>query len=195
MRGSAVGSGLGSRSRGSSTRTAPAAYRPSPALAYHRPMQPPAPLAALDVASLWSAIETAAELSKLAVYVARIDCSPPTILYASARAAVITGRPVADLIGQLPWMILREQDWPTIQQAVARPVGGATAGTRPDRAPSRRHARSRSSWRPPASSAAGGGSTCSACSWMSAPSARRSRLCAPRRPGSGSWSRRRPTAS
>jgi PAS domain S-box-containing protein len=88
-----------------------------------QPLSPLVPLAGIDVASLWGAIETAAELSELALFVARTDGAPPTILYASARAALITGRPVEQLVGQLPWSILREADWPAIQGGVARPPG------------------------------------------------------------------------
>ena len=41
----------------------------------------------------------------------------------SPRAAAITGRPAPELVGSLPWSILRESDWPVVQQAVARPSG------------------------------------------------------------------------
>ncbi|HET9992224.1 MAG TPA: PAS domain S-box protein [Kofleriaceae bacterium] len=91
-------------------------------------MLPPAPLAGVDVATLWRAIETAAELCKLGVYLARVDCTPPTILYASARAAAITGRTVDQLIGQLPWAMLREDQWPAVQQAIARTAGAPPMG-------------------------------------------------------------------
>jgi PAS domain S-box-containing protein len=84
-------------------------------------MLPPAPLADLDIASLWRAIDTAAELCKLAVYVARVDCEPPKILHASARAAVITGWALDKLIGQVPWAILRKDQWPMVREAIARP--------------------------------------------------------------------------
>jgi len=62
----------------------------------------PGHLAELDVPTLWSANEAAAEQASLAVYVARIDCDPPRILYASERAGTIVGRPQPELIGQLP---------------------------------------------------------------------------------------------
>lgn len=78
------------------------------------------PVAGLDVASLWTAIETAAELANLAIYVVRVDQVPPTIVYASLRAQQIAGRTSAELVGQVPWLILREADWPVVQRAVAR---------------------------------------------------------------------------
>ena len=78
------------------------------------------PVAGLDVASLWTAIEAAAELANLAIYVARVDTVPPSIVYASQRAQQIAGRTSAELIGQLPWWILRESDWPLVQRAIAR---------------------------------------------------------------------------
>ncbi|MEP6860701.1 MAG: PAS domain S-box protein [Deltaproteobacteria bacterium] len=84
----------------------------------------PAPLADLDldIASLWHAIDKAAELCKLAVYVARVDCEPPKILHASARATAITGWPLDQMIGQVPWVILRKDQWPRVRQAISRPA-------------------------------------------------------------------------
>ena len=82
-------------------------------------------LTGIEVASLWAAIETAAELSQLGIYVARVDASPPTIVYVSPRAAIICGRSEDDLRGQLPWAILDAADWPQVQQAIARPAGAA----------------------------------------------------------------------
>jgi len=76
-----------------------------------------------DTQSLWCAMETAAELTQLGVYVARIDTTPPQIVYASPRAAQLIGRTAAELIGGVPWSILRESDWPSVQAAIARPAG------------------------------------------------------------------------
>src|SRR5205085_7151673 len=70
-----------------------------------------------------TAIETAAELSQLGLYVARVDSAPPKIVYSSPRACTITGRPLEQLVGALPWSILRESDWPMVMQAVSRPAG------------------------------------------------------------------------
>ena len=84
-------------------------------------MNPGASVPDLDVASLWTAIETAAELSQLAVYIARVDSLPPRIVYSSQRAAVICGRTAEQLSGQLPWIMLREADQEVIRTAVARP--------------------------------------------------------------------------
>jgi PAS domain S-box-containing protein len=86
-------------------------------------MYPGAHLADVDPASVWTAIETSAELSRLGIYIARVDCVPPRIVYVSPRAAAIAGRPANELIGSLPWSILRESEWPAIQAAVARPAG------------------------------------------------------------------------
>ena len=82
-----------------------------------------APVGDFDAPSLWRAMETAAELSLLGVYVARIDVMPPRIVYASPRAVQMIGRPAAELIGGLPWSILRESEWPSVQAAIARPSG------------------------------------------------------------------------
>lgn len=83
----------------------------------------PGHLAEIDVAALWSAVEIAAEQAGLAVIVARVDCRPPRMLYASARCAQIAGRAQADLIGILPWEILAPEDQPRIREMVARPPG------------------------------------------------------------------------
>lgn len=85
-------------------------------------MFPGVPLDGLDVTSLWAAIETAAELAQLAIYVCRIDSVPPRILYASPRAAAICGRSAADLVGQLPWSMLGQAHVSAIREAVARPA-------------------------------------------------------------------------
>jgi PAS domain S-box-containing protein len=95
------------------------------------PAKPPYPgaemtaghLTELDVPTLWSALEAAAEQASLAVYVARIDCSPPRMIYVSDRAAMIIGRPQPELIGSLPWAILIPEDQPRIRDLVARPPG------------------------------------------------------------------------
>jgi PAS domain S-box-containing protein len=86
-------------------------------------MVPGVPLDGLDVPSLWAAIEAAAEIAQLAVFLCRVDSDPPAILYASPRAAKIYGRPASTLVGQLPWAMLRESDVPVIRAAVARPPG------------------------------------------------------------------------
>ncbi len=65
-------------------------------------------------------METAAELTQLAVYVCRVDSDPPTILHASPRAAAICGKPVSALVGQLPWSMLRASDAAQVRDAVAR---------------------------------------------------------------------------
>ena len=86
-------------------------------------MVPGVPLDGLDVPSLWAAIETAAELAQLAVYVCRTDSDPPRILYASPRAAAICGKPASGLVGELPWSIFRDSDGAEVRDAIARPVG------------------------------------------------------------------------
>ena len=83
----------------------------------------PGHLAEIDVTALWSAIEAAAEQADLGVYVARIDCSPPRMLYASDRAAQILGRSRAELMEMLPWTALRAEDQPKVRQIIDRPVG------------------------------------------------------------------------
>ncbi|HEX3479300.1 MAG TPA: ATP-binding protein [Kofleriaceae bacterium] len=81
----------------------------------------------LDAATLWRAIESAAEQAGMGVYVAHIDVQPPRILYVNRRAAEIIGRSPEELIGRLPWSMLREQDHPTVRAVIERPVGAPPA--------------------------------------------------------------------
>ena len=82
-------------------------------------------LPSLDSTTLWSAIESAAEQASIAVYIAHLDVQPPRILYVNARAAEIIGEPAPDLIGRVPWSILRDEDKLRIQQMVDRPTSSA----------------------------------------------------------------------
>jgi PAS domain S-box-containing protein len=63
----------------------------------------------------------------MGVYVAQIDVQPPRILYVNPRAAEIIGSSPEDLIGRLPWSMLREQDHPTVRAMIERPVGAPPA--------------------------------------------------------------------
>ena len=81
----------------------------------------------LDAATLWRAIESAAEQAGMGVYVAHIDVQPPRILYVNPRAAEIIGRSPEELIGRLPWSMLREQDHPTVRAMIERPDGAPPA--------------------------------------------------------------------
>jgi PAS domain S-box-containing protein len=81
----------------------------------------------LDAATLWRAIESAAEQAGMGVYVAHIDVQPPRILYVNPRAAEIIGCSPEDLIGRLPWSMLREQDHPTVRAMIERPAGASPA--------------------------------------------------------------------
>jgi PAS domain S-box-containing protein len=81
----------------------------------------------LDAATLWRAIESAAEQAGMGVYVAHIDVQPPRILYVNPRAAEIIGRSPEELIGRLPWSMLREQDHPTVRAVIERPAGAPPA--------------------------------------------------------------------
>lgn len=84
------------------------------------PMIPGGPLADLDLTSVWGAIETAADLAGLAIYLVRLDPGPARVIYVSPRAAQITGRPRSELVGSAPWSMLRAADWPMIQGLIAR---------------------------------------------------------------------------
>jgi PAS domain S-box-containing protein len=72
---------------------------------------------------LWRAIESAAEQAGMGVYIAHIDAHPPSILYVNARAAEIVGISRDELVGRLPWSMLREQDRPTVRAMIERPAG------------------------------------------------------------------------
>jgi PAS domain S-box-containing protein len=79
-------------------------------------------LASLDGPTLWRAIEVATEQADIGVYVAQLDAPAPRILYVNACAARIVGRPAAELIGQAPWSILRDEDKPIVRAAIDRPA-------------------------------------------------------------------------
>src|SRR5262245_38797903 len=57
----------------------------------------------VDAASLWRALEAAAEQASLAIYIARIDVEPTTLVYVSDLAAQILGRTREELIGSSVW--------------------------------------------------------------------------------------------
>jgi len=80
-------------------------------------------LPSLDSATLWSAIESAAEEAQFGIYIVQIDVQPPRILYVNRRAAEILGRPSEQLIGQEPSTILRAQDRAVVPTSIARPAG------------------------------------------------------------------------
>jgi PAS domain S-box-containing protein len=83
-------------------------------------------LPSLDVPTLWAAIESAAEQARIGLYVANID-PPPRVLYVNRRAAEIAGRLREDMIGQLPWSILRDQDQQLVRVMIERPAGAPAA--------------------------------------------------------------------
>ena len=78
-------------------------------------------LSGLDAGALWAALEAAAEQSSLALYVARIDTEPATIVYASPLVAEIVGRPRESLIGVTPWTLFVSEDHGLIHGMIARP--------------------------------------------------------------------------
>jgi PAS domain S-box-containing protein len=86
-----------------------------------------AELPQFDAATLWRAIESAAEQAGMGVYVSHIDAVPPRLLYLNARAEEILGRPRAELIGGLPWVMFREQDRAIIRGLIERPPGAPPA--------------------------------------------------------------------
>jgi PAS domain S-box-containing protein len=81
----------------------------------------------LDAATLWRTIESAAEQAGIGVYVAQIDAQPPRILYVNSRGAEIVGRSREELIGGLPWSMLREADQATVRAMIERPAGAPPA--------------------------------------------------------------------
>src|SRR5262245_52389447 len=76
----------------------------------------------LDGATLWRAIESAAEQAGFGVYVSHIDVQPPRLLYVNPRAAEIMGRSRGGLIRALAWRMLREQDRALVGAAIDRPT-------------------------------------------------------------------------
>ncbi|HEX3482868.1 MAG TPA: ATP-binding protein [Kofleriaceae bacterium] len=89
----------------------------------HVPATSTAELPQIDAATLWRAIESAAEQGGMGVYVSHIDAQPPRLLYLNARAEEILGRRRDELIGGLPWVMFREQDRSIIRGLIERPPG------------------------------------------------------------------------
>ncbi|MDX2091997.1 MAG: PAS domain S-box protein [Kofleriaceae bacterium] len=82
----------------------------------------------VEVGALWAALEQAADLAGLGVFVARLDSTPPQVVYASRLAAQIVGRGTSqDLVGIAPWEILRPEDQAAIIAMASRPVGAPPA--------------------------------------------------------------------
>ncbi|HMG25092.1 MAG TPA: PAS domain S-box protein, partial [Kofleriaceae bacterium] len=77
----------------------------------------------VDAATLWRAIESAAEQAGMGVYVTQLDLQSPRILYVNPRAVEIIGRSREQLVGHLPWSMLREQDQPKVRAMIDRPAG------------------------------------------------------------------------
>jgi PAS domain S-box-containing protein len=78
-----------------------------------------AQLASLDSTTLWNAIESAAEEASFGVFVAQLE-GPSRLLYVNRRAAEIIGRPAGELLGQVPWAILREADKDIVRSTIER---------------------------------------------------------------------------
>jgi PAS domain S-box-containing protein len=93
----------------------------------HIPATSTAELPQFDAATLWRAIESAAEQAGMGIYVSHIDAVPPRLLYLNARAEDILGRPRDELIGGLPWVMFREQDRAIIRGLIERPSGAPPA--------------------------------------------------------------------
>jgi PAS domain S-box-containing protein len=89
----------------------------------HTKTTKPAELPPLDGATLWRAIESAAEQARFGVYVSHIDVQPPRLLYLNARAEEIIGRSREDLIGGLPWVVFCERDQAILRAVIERPPG------------------------------------------------------------------------
>ncbi len=79
--------------------------------------------AEFDLESLWAAIESASEQAGLAVYVVRIDCQPPRVIYVSRQAAVIVGRSPDEIAGTPPWQNLTPSDQARVRELIDRPPG------------------------------------------------------------------------
>src|SRR5262249_28624735 len=78
----------------------------------------------LDSATLWTAIESAAEQAKIGVFISHVDVDPPRILSVTQRAADIAARPRDALIGRLPWSMLSDESQAAVGALVERAGDG-----------------------------------------------------------------------
>ncbi len=81
----------------------------------------------VDLEVFWSAVETASDQARLGVFLARLDATPPRVIYVSAFAATLVGRSVDEIVGQPPWLALAPEDVARIRELNANPAGGPLA--------------------------------------------------------------------
>ena len=75
-------------------------------------------LATVDVATLWPAVEAAADQIGVGIVVLRIDVVPPRFVYVSERAARLMGRTLAEVADVPAWTILNEADRAQIRELI-----------------------------------------------------------------------------
>ena len=78
---------------------------------------------ATEPSRLLSAIEAAAEQLGLGVFVARVDTSPPRLLYVSGHAVTLFGRPLDELLAGSPWDFIHAADRPRLRELVEKREG------------------------------------------------------------------------
>jgi PAS domain S-box-containing protein len=69
---------------------------------------------------LWPAIAAAADQVELGVFLAKLDVTPPRMVFVSERIAQMVGRPHSELVGAIPWSILQPHDAERIQILIAQ---------------------------------------------------------------------------
>lgn len=81
----------------------------------------------LEVATIWRAIETAADQVSLGIFVVEISPPGPRLVYCSDRAARLVGRSRAELIGAPPWAALGIAEQALVRDLIATRDGNAPA--------------------------------------------------------------------
>ncbi len=81
--------------------------------------------AGTEQAQLFAALEQAAECVGLAAFVVHVDARPPLVVHASERLAQLVGRPVEQIVGHPPWMLVRDDERRAVQDVISSRGPGA----------------------------------------------------------------------
>ncbi|HTL32928.1 MAG TPA: ATP-binding protein [Kofleriaceae bacterium] len=82
-------------------------------------------LGAVDKASIFDAFERAATRVGLAMFVVHVNASPPTLLYCSHLLADLVGRPMNELVGRPPWVLVAPGQQDRVRDIIASRGPGA----------------------------------------------------------------------
>ena len=80
-------------------------------------------LTTLDAATLWCALESAAEEARIGIWISIVEGHEPRTLYVNECAARILGRRVEELLGPTLWSMMGDRDRSIVRTSIERPDG------------------------------------------------------------------------